>query len=81
MLLVTVGVGLALTAVAAASPSYWWFVVIFACGRPLLSATNAPGPGHAAEQTGSADRAKAVALIAAGYGIGAGVVAIVHSLA
>jgi len=81
MLLVTVGLGLALTAAAAASPSYWWFVAIFASGRPLLSATNALAQVTAAEETGSADRAKAVALIAAGYGTGAGVVAIVHSLA
>jgi MFS family permease len=81
MLLVTVGVGLALTALAAASPSYWWFVAIFACGRPLLSATNGLAQVTAAEQTASADRAKAVALIAAGYGAGAGVIAIVHSLA
>jgi len=81
MLLVTVGLGLAMTVVAAASPSYWWFVAIFACGRPLLSATNGLAQVIAAEQTGSADRAKAVALIAAGYGTGAGVIAIVHSLA
>jgi MFS family permease len=81
MLLVTVGLGLAITAAAAASPSYWWFVAIFASGRPLLSATNALAQVTAAEETGSADRAKAVALIAAGYGTGAGVVAIVHSLA
>ena len=40
LLLVTVGAGLAMTALAAASPSYWGFVAIFACGRPLLSATN-----------------------------------------
>src|SRR5262249_43936091 len=32
ILAVTVA-GLALTAVAATSPGYWWFVVIFACGR------------------------------------------------
>jgi predicted MFS family arabinose efflux permease len=70
-----------MTAAAAASPSYWWFVAIFAYGRPLLSATNALAQVTAAEETGSADRAKAVALIAAGYGTGAGVVAIVHSLA
>ena len=81
MLLITVGGGLAMTALAAASPGYWWFVVIFACGRPLLSATNALAQVDAAEQTASADRAKAVALIAAGYGTGAGVIAIVHSLA
>jgi MFS family permease len=81
MLLVTLALGLAMTGVAAVSPSYWWFVAIFASGRPLLSATNALAQVAAAEQTGSADRAKAVALIAAGYGAGAGVVAIVHSLA
>src|SRR5258708_26663592 len=81
MLLVTVGLGLAMTVVAAASPSYWWFVAIFAAGRPLLSATNGLAQVTAAEQTASADRAKAVALIAAGYGICAGVIAIVHSLA
>jgi predicted MFS family arabinose efflux permease len=40
MVLVTVGLGLAMTGLAAASPSYWWFVAIFASGRPLLSATN-----------------------------------------
>ena len=66
MLLVTVGAGLAMTALAAASPSYWGFVAIFACGRPLLSATNALAQVTAAEQTASRDRARAVALIAAG---------------
>jgi MFS family permease len=81
LLLVTVGAGLALTALAAASPGYWWFVAIFACGRPLLSATNALAQVTAAEQTASRDRAKAVALIAAGYSAGAGAIAIVHSLA
>ena len=49
MLLVTVGLGLAMTAVAAASPSYWWFVAIFACGRPLLSASNGLAQVTAAE--------------------------------
>ena len=81
MLLITVGAGLALTVLAAASPSYWWFVAIFACGRPLLSASNGLAQVIAAEQTALTDRAKAVALIAAGYGTGAGVIAIVHSLA
>jgi len=81
MLLATVGTGLALTALAAASPTYWWFVAIFACGRPVLAATNGLAQVTAAEQTASADRAKAVALISAGYGTGAGVIAVVHSLA
>jgi MFS family permease len=73
--------GLALTVVAAGSPGYWWFVAIFALGRPLLSATNALAEVMAAEETGSRDRAAAVAFVAAGYGIGAGLSAIVHSLA
>src|SRR5580704_14227906 len=73
--------GLALTVVAAASPGYWWFVVIFAFGRPLLSATNALAEVMAAEETGSRDRSAAIAFTAAGYGIGAGLSAILHSLA
>lgn len=80
MLLGTVTVGLAVTVASALSPGYWWFVVIFALGRPFLSATNALAQVVAAEQTSSADRAKAVALVAAGYGVGAGLTAIVHSL-
>lgn len=81
MLLVTVGAGLVLTAVAAGSPSYWWFVGIIACGKPLLGTTNGLAQVAAAEQTGAADRAKAVALVAAGYGFGAGTIAVLHSLA
>ena len=80
-LLSSVAAGLVLTVLAAASPGYWWFVVIFACGRPLLSATGAVAQVIAAEQTDTASRAKALALVAAGYGIGAGVTAIIHSLA
>ena len=81
MLLGTLAVGLTLTVLSAASPGYWWFVAIFACGRPMLSTTNALAQVSAAEQTGSAGRASAVALTAAGYGIGAGVIAIIDSLA
>ncbi len=73
--------GLALTAAAAASPGYWWFVAIFAFGRPLLSATNALAEVMAAEETAARDRTAAIALIAAGYAAGAGLSAIVHSLA
>ena len=80
ILLFTCALGLACTVAAAASPSYWWFVAIFALGRPLLSTTSAVAQVDAAEQTASRDRAKAVALIAAGYGVGAGLTAIVHEL-
>ncbi|MGB7051992.1 MAG: MFS transporter [Acidimicrobiales bacterium] len=81
MLLVTVGVGLAFTVVASASPGYWWFVALFALGRPFLTATNGLAQVAAAEETASPDRASAVALVVAGYGIGAGALAILHSLA
>ena len=81
MLIGTLAVGLALTVVSAASPGYWWFVVIFACGRPMLSTTNALAQVIAAEQTSARGRASAVALTAAGYGVGAGLIAILHSLA
>jgi len=80
MLLWSCAVGLALTVTASLSPSYWWFVAIFAAGRPFLSAVNGVAQVVGAELTPSAHRAKAVALIAAGYGIGAGLAAIIHSL-
>jgi MFS family permease len=72
--------GLLLTAAASLSPSYWWFVVIFALGRPMLSATNALSQVSAGELTASADRSKAVALVAAGYAVGAGLTAIIYNL-
>jgi MFS family permease len=80
VLLLSCALGLACTVAAAASPGYWWFVAIFALGRPLLSTTSAVAQVDAAEQTSSHDRTKAIALIAAGYGIGAGLTAIVHEL-
>ena len=81
MLIATLGVGLALTVLSAASPGYWWFVAIFACGRPLLSSTGALSEVIAAEQTKTKGRASALALVAAGYGGGAGLIAIIHGLA
>lgn len=80
-LLFTTILGLALTSLAAAAPGYWWFVALFALGRPFLSAAAAVAQVSAAEQTGSADRAKAVALIAGSYGVGSGLTAVLHSLA
>jgi MFS family permease len=81
MLLATCAVGLAFTVLAAASPGYWWFVVIFALGRPLLSTTNALAQVSAAEETDAHERAKAIALIAAGYGVGSGLTAVIHGVA
>lgn len=75
------GLGLAITAASAASPGYWWFVFIFALGRPLLSAAYAVAQVGAAEETDSAQRAAAVALVAAGYAIGAGATAVLYGLA
>jgi MFS family permease len=72
--------GLLLTAAASLSPSYWWFVVIFALGRPMLSATNALSQVSAGELTASANRTRAVALVAAGYAVGAGLTAIIYNL-
>ncbi len=57
-----VDLAVVITASAALSPTYWWFVAIFALSRPLLTATDTIAGVAAAEQTGSADRAKAVAL-------------------
>jgi SHS family lactate transporter-like MFS transporter len=81
VMLVGCGVGLAVTALSALSPGYWWFVVVFALGRPFLSATAAISQVQAAEQTGSAQRASAIALVTAGYGLGAGITAVVYGLA
>lgn len=64
--------GLAMTATAALSPTFWWFVAIFAVGRPLLSATNIVAGVVAAEETRANSRAAAAALVTAGYGFGAG---------
>jgi MFS family permease len=81
VILVACGLGLAVTAASAASPGYWWFVAVFALGRPLLSAAYAVTGVAAAEQTGSRERASAVALVAAGYAVGAGATAVLYGAA
>jgi MFS family permease len=81
MLGLTCAVGLSLTVLTALSPSYWWFVAIFAVGRPFLSACTGLTQVSAVELTSSHDRARAVSLVAAGYAVGAGLTAIIHSLA
>jgi MFS family permease len=72
--------GLAITAAAALSPSYWSFVAIFALGRPLLSTAAALTQVMAAEQTDARNRAAAIALMSGGYGLGSGITALLHSL-
>jgi MFS family permease len=81
MLLSCVSGGLAAAALAALSPGYWWFVALFALGRPLLSATNAIAVVVAAEETETRDRSKAIALMTAGYGVGAGLTALIRGVA
>ncbi len=73
--------GLAIAASAGLSPGFWWFVALFAASRPMLTATNAVTGVIAAEETSSADRAKAIALVAAAYGTGAGLTAVIRGVA
>jgi len=80
VMLVAAGIGLAITAASTLSPGYWWFVAVFACGRPFLSAVTAVSQVQAAEQTGSSQRASAVALVVAGYSAGAGATAVLYGL-
>jgi putative MFS transporter len=71
--------GLLVAVAAAGSPGYWWFVAAFALARPLLTAADTVGEVVAAEHTSSRDRAKAIALMSAAYGVGAGAVAVVRA--
>ena len=73
--------GLAGAAAAALSPGYWWFVALFALGRPLLATTNTVSGVIAAEETRSSDRTKAIALVTAGWGAGTGLIAVVRGVA
>ena len=61
-------------ATGGSSPSSPWAGRCSAPPTPLAQVA-------AAEETASHDRAKAVALVAAGYGVGAGLTAIIHGLA
>ena len=72
-------IGLVATMAAAASPSYWWFVAIFALGRPFLSAAAALTHVVTAELSRPSARATALAVVSAGYGLGAGINALTHA--
>lgn len=80
VLLAVCAVGLGITVLAAGAPGYWWFVAAFALARPMLSATNAIAGVVAAEETSSAHRAKAMVLVAGGYGLGAGLPAVLRGI-
>jgi len=73
--------GLCVTASAALSPSYWWFVALFAIARPMLSAANILSTVVTAELTSPRGRATALAIITAGAAVGAGLSVIVHGFA
>jgi predicted MFS family arabinose efflux permease len=79
-LLALVSCGLLLVVLASTAPSYWTFVALFALSRPLLTAATAVATTSAAEQTATSDRSSAVALLAAGFGVGAGAFAVARSL-
>lgn len=80
VLLGVVSIGLALTAAAALAPTFWTLVAILALSRPLLSATNAVAGVVVAEETGSGGRTKAIGLISAAYGLGAGLTALIRTV-
>jgi MFS family permease len=72
--------GFGLTSLAALSPGFWWYVALVALARPCLAALNAVAGVVAAEASRSADRAGAVGLITAAYGLGAGIVSVGRGL-
>lgn len=74
-------VGLALTAAASLAAGFWWFVAVLALARPLLSATNAVAVVISAEVTNTRNRSRAVSVVGATYGIGAGVIVLLRAVA
>ncbi|MDH2903369.1 MAG: MFS transporter [Actinomycetota bacterium] len=70
--------GLAITAAAALSPSYWIFVACFALGRPLLSAASTLVQVMTVELSSTSRRVGRLAIVGAGGGAGAGLSAILH---
>ncbi|MCC5950175.1 MAG: MFS transporter [Nitriliruptoraceae bacterium] len=80
VLLTAAAVGLGLTSLAALAPGFWWYVALVAFARPALSAVNAVAGVVAAEEANARDRSASLALIAAAYGLGAGIVAVGRGL-
>jgi MFS family permease len=80
-LLLTVAIlGFGLTSLAALAPGFWWYVALVALARPCLAALNAVAGVVSAEESRSADRAGAIALITAAYGLGSGIVSVGRGL-
>lgn len=78
MLRHTLLAGLLITALAALSPSYWFFVACFAFARPLLSVANTLVQIITVELASVQLRIQRIAIMAAGLGIGSGLSAVVH---
>ena len=76
----TLVLGLTATALAALSPSYWFFVLCFAFARPLLSAASTVVQVITVELSTTAGRMNRLVIMAAGAGIGAGLSAILHGV-
>ena len=74
----TLWLGLAITAAASVSPSYWVFVACFALGRPLLSTASTLLQVMTVELSTTARRVGRLAIVGAGAGAGAGLSAILH---
>lgn len=72
--------GLSVTIAAAAAPGYWVLVAALALARPLLTATNTVAQVLAAELTSSTDRAMALAVCTAAYGLGTGAVVVTRTV-
>jgi AAHS family benzoate transporter-like MFS transporter len=72
--------GLLITALAALSPNYWFFVLCFAVARPLLSVANTLIQIITVELASTRLRVQRIAFMAAGLGIGSGLSAVVHGL-
>ena len=72
--------GLVATAGAAASFSYWFFVLCFAFARPLLSAASTLVQVVTVELSSTALRMHRLVVMAAGAGIGAGLSAVLHGV-
>jgi len=76
----TLLVGLLLTAAAAASPTYWVFVLCFALARPLLTVATTLVQIVTVELASTQRRVERLAIMAAGLAIGSGLSAVVHGL-
>ncbi len=80
VLLAVATIGLALTSLAALAPGFWWYVALVAMARPALTTVSLLSGVVAAEESRSQGRSAALALIAAAYGLGAGIIAVTRGV-